>query len=239
MHALRNGITSSVRSLFTIVYPPLKAAAFVSTLPPNMKTATFAMGCFWHPDALFGCQKGVHRTRVGYTGGSLHNPTYRNLGDHTEAIDIDFDPEVISYEKLLKLFWKNHDSTETHKRQYRSVIFYRDDEQKSSAQESKKEMENNSSRPIVTTIEPFNKFYNAEDYHQKYYLQTHHVKLFISLGLKPNELVDSTIAAKLNGYVVGENTLDAFNSDAELRSLSPENRSYVEKMIARGKQAHC
>ncbi|GFS92303.1 hypothetical protein NPIL_374751 [Nephila pilipes] len=239
MHTLRNVFNSGARSLFTIVFPASKAVAFVSTLPPNMKTATFAMGCFWHPDALFGCQKGVHRTRVGYTGGTLHNPTYRNLGDHTEAIDIDFDPEVITYEKLLKLFWKNHDPTETHKRQYRSVIFYRDEEQKSLAQESKKEMENVFKNHIVTALEPFNKFYNAEDYHQKYYLQTHHTKLFNSLGLKPKDLVDSTIAAKLNGYVVGENTLDAFNSDSELLGLSPENRSYVEKMIARGKQTHC
>ncbi|GIY73248.1 hypothetical protein CDAR_572661 [Caerostris darwini] len=232
-------LITNATSLFSILVPSFRSSAYIGTQSLKMKTATFAMGCFWHPDALFGCQKGIYRTRVGYTGGTLHNPTYRNLGDHTEAIDIDYNPEIVSYENLLKLFWKNHDPIEPNKRQYRSVIFYRDDEEKGLASESKKEMEKVSKSPILTAIEPFNKFYNAEDYHQKYYLQTHHTKLFNSLGIKPKDLVDSTIAAKLNGYVVGENTIDSFHSDSELLNLSPENKSYVEKLIARGKQAHC
>ncbi|GBM97025.1 Peptide methionine sulfoxide reductase [Araneus ventricosus] len=237
MYTLQKILTTNARSLFSIFFPTYHAASTLHS--SNMKTATFAMGCFWHPDALFGCQKGVQRTRVGYTGGTLHNPTYRNLGDHTEAIDIDFDPEVISYEDLLELFWKNHDPTVPHKRQYRTAIFYRDEEQKALASESKKKKEKVFKNQILTAIEPFNKFYNAEDYHQKYYLQTHHTKLFNSLGIKPKDLVDSTIAAKLNGYVVGENTMEAFHFDCELLGLSPEYTAYVEKMIAKGKQAHC
>lgn len=75
------------------------------------KKATFAMGCFWGPDAYFGATKGVLRTRVGFTGGSKDGPAYKSLGDHTEAIEIDFDPSEISYESLLQLFWTNHDPT--------------------------------------------------------------------------------------------------------------------------------
>ncbi|CAL1278490.1 unnamed protein product [Larinioides sclopetarius] len=237
MFTLHKILTTNARSLFSIVFPVHHATAALHS--SNMKTATFAMGCFWHPDALFGCREGVQRTRVGYTGGTLHNPTYRNLGDHTEAIEIDYDPEILSYEDLLELFWKNHDPTVPHKRQYRSAIFYRDEEQKALASESKKAKEKVFKNQILTAVEPFNKFYNAEDYHQKYYLQTHHTKLFNSLGIKPKNLVDSTIAAKLNGYVVGENTMEAFHSDCELLGLSPEYTAYVEKMIAKGKQAHC
>ncbi|KAG8183611.1 hypothetical protein JTE90_025162 [Oedothorax gibbosus] len=204
-----------------------------------MKTATFAMGCFWHPDAMFGCQKGVYRTRVGYTSGSSTNPTYRNLSDHTEATEIDYDPTAITYVDLLKLYWKHQDPSVAHKRQYRMAIFYREEEEKDVATDMKKEIETKVGRQVSTSIEPFTKFYNAEDYHQKYYLQTHHVKVFKSLGIKQNELRDSPVAAKLNGYVVGENTIESFEEIVGLLGLSPESAEYVRKMIAKGKSAHC
>jgi len=204
----------------------------------NYKIATFAMGCFWHPDALFGCQKGVYRTRVGYTSGKKLNPTYRDLGDHTEAIEIDYNEEVIGYEDLLNLFWKNVDFSESHRRQYRSAIFFRNEEEEKLATESKNRVEKTLGKN-ATAIEPFQKLYPAEDYHQKYYLQTHHTKLFKSLKIQQKDLINSQIAAKLNGYVVGENTLDAFNAECENFGLSEENLEYVRQMIARGKQAHC
>jgi len=207
--------------------------------PKNFKIATFAMGCFWHPDAVFGCQKGVYRTRVGYTSGSKLNPTYRDLGDHTEATEIDYDEDILRYEDLLELFWKNIDSTDSHNRQYRSAIFYRDEEEKKLASESKNRVEKTLGKSVTTAIEPFQKFYPAEDYHQKYYLQTHHKKLFSSLGIAQKDLIHSQVAAKLNGFVVGENTVEAFNEECEKFGLSEENLDYVRKMIARGKQAHC
>lgn len=203
------------------------------------KTATFAMGCFWHPDAMFGCQKGVYHTRVGYTSGKKINPTYRDLGDHTEAVEIDFNEEVMTYEDLLKLFWKNIDSAGDFKRQYRSAIFFRNDEEEKLALDSKNQVEKAFGRNVKTSIEPFQKFYPAEDYHQKYYLQTHHEKLFKSLGIQQKDLMNSQLAAKLNGYIVGENTLDAFNAECENFGLSEENLNYVRQMVARGKQAHC
>lgn len=207
--------------------------------PVKFKTATFAMGCFWHPDALFGCQKGVYRTRVGYTSGKKLNPTYRDLGDHTEATEIDYNEDVIRYEDLLKLFWKNTDLSESSKRQYRSAIFYRDEEEQRVATESKKEAEKSFRKSVPTAIEPFEKFYPAEDYHQKYYLQTHHTKLFNGLGIRQKDLMNSQLAAKLNGYVVGENTVGAFNAECDKFGLLEENLDYVRKMIAKGKQAHC
>jgi len=169
------------------------------------KTATFGMGCFWGCDSLFGAQKGVIRTAVGYSGGQQPNPTYRNIMDHTEVIQIHFIPSEITYEKLLNLFWDHHEYglTTKIKTQYRSVIFYHSDEQKSKAEVSLQEMiPKVSPEVIITKIEPAGKFYPAEDYHQKYRLQMHK-DLCNSLGLNSELLQKSQIAAKVNGYLVG------------------------------------
>ncbi|XP_015930552.1 peptide methionine sulfoxide reductase MsrA [Parasteatoda tepidariorum] len=205
----------------------------------NLKTATFALGCFWHSDATFGCQKGVHFTRCGYTSGTLPNPTYRNLGDHTEAVEVDYDPTETNFKTLLNHFWNSHDPTELHKRQYRSAVFYRDSEEQNIACESKKEIEGKIGRSVATAIEAFDKFYNAEDYHQKYFLQTHHKALFKSLGIKQQDLVNSTLAAKLNGYIVGENSLEAFDAECKSLGLTADNIAYIRKEVAKGKQGHC
>uniref|UniRef100_A0A0K8SDE3 peptide-methionine (S)-S-oxide reductase n=1 Tax=Lygus hesperus TaxID=30085 RepID=A0A0K8SDE3_LYGHE len=116
------------------------------------KKATFAMACFWAPDALFGATPGVIKTRVGYCGGAKNNPTYRDLGDHTEAIDVDYDPNQITYEKLLELFWANHDPTARLKTQYTSFIFYHDEDQKAAAEKTMKEQEKTHKRPLVTVV---------------------------------------------------------------------------------------
>ncbi len=111
------------------------------------ETASFALGCFWNPDAQFGGLDGVIRTRVGYAGGEKENPTYQDLGNHTETTQIDYDSEEISYEELLEKFWEFHDYTEKKKDQYKSVIFYHDEEQKEKAEASKPE-------DAVTEIRP-------------------------------------------------------------------------------------
>jgi len=105
----------------------------------DVQKAVFGMECFWSPDALFGAQKGVIRTRVGYAGGEKKDPTYRDLGKHTETVLVEYNPEKISYDKLLELFWKNHDYNRKRKPQYASKIFYlkRRTERKK-AEESKK-----------------------------------------------------------------------------------------------------
>ena len=112
------------------------------------------------------------RTRVGYSGGDKENPTYHNLGDHTETIEIDFDPTVISYEDLLNVFWQEHDPTSLNwSRQYRNAVFYHSEEQKKLAEHYKAKLDGSGAfrAPIVTEISPYTSFYPAEQYHQDFY----------------------------------------------------------------------
>jgi peptide-methionine (S)-S-oxide reductase len=142
--------------------------------------ATFAAGCFWGVEAAFRQVPGVIDTAVGYTGGSLANPTYEDVctdrTGHAEAVEVEFDPSKVSYEKLLDVFWENHDPTTKNRQgpdvgtQYRSAIFFHDAEQERVASESKKRQEKSGKfrRPIVTEIVPEKEFWRAEDYHQRY-----------------------------------------------------------------------
>ena len=145
-----------------------------------MEKATFAAGCFWHVEAVFRQVPGVKATRVGYTGGTYENPTYKDVCSdttgHAEAVEVTYDPERVSYEDLLNVFWENHDPTTLNRQgpdfgsQYRSAIFVHDDEQKTAAIASRDELERSGrfKRPIVTEITPASEFYEAEDYHQQY-----------------------------------------------------------------------
>ena len=147
----------------------------------NYQKATFGAGCFWCVEAVFQRLKGVIAVESGYTGGHVENPTYKqvctgNTG-HAEVIQITFDPEQISYETLLEVLWSSHDPTTLNRQgndagtQYRSVIYYHDEQQKTIAEKSK-EQANNSGEfkdPIVTEISPLGTYYPAEDYHQNYY----------------------------------------------------------------------
>ncbi len=142
------------------------------------KKATFAAGCFWGVEAAFRETPGVLRTTVGYTGGFTKNPTYEQVCSHTtghaEAVEVEFDPDQISYEKLLDVFFGIHDPTQLNRQgpdigdQYRSAIFVHDDEQAAEAAASKDEHAKDFARPIVTEITPASTFYPAEDYHQRY-----------------------------------------------------------------------
>jgi peptide-methionine (S)-S-oxide reductase len=143
--------------------------------------ATLANGCFWCSEAIFKRLKGVKSVLPGYSGGIVENPSYEqvctgNTG-HTESIQIEFDPKIIPYEKILDVFWHTHDPTTLNKQgndigtQYRSAIFYHDEKQKEIAEKSKRDLENTGiyKNPIVTEITPFKNFYVAEDYHKNYY----------------------------------------------------------------------
>jgi len=142
------------------------------------KKATFAAGCFWGVEAAFRETPGVLATTVGYTGGSTKNPTYEQVCSHTtghaEAVEVEFDPDQISYEKLLDVFFSIHDPTQMNRQgpdigdQYRTAIFVHDDEQATEAEASKEEHAKDFARPIVTEITPATTFYPAEDYHQRY-----------------------------------------------------------------------
>ena len=145
-----------------------------------MEKATFAAGCFWGVEATFRSLPGVTATRVGYTGGSLSQPTYKQVctdrTGHAEAVEVTYDPEKVSYEELLKVFWENHDPTTLNRQgpdagaQYRSAIFYHTPAQEAGARASKQKLEATHaySRPIVTQIVPAVEFWEAEDYHQQY-----------------------------------------------------------------------
>ena len=145
-----------------------------------METATFAAGCFWGVESEFRRQNGVISTQVGYVGGKLENPTYHAVCSdrtgHAEAVEVKFDPALISYEKLLNLFWELHDPTTVNRQgpdvgsQYRSAIFFHSPEQEAIAKSSKESLQASGrySRPIATEITPASQFYRAEEYHQQY-----------------------------------------------------------------------
>lgn len=146
-----------------------------------IETATLAGGCFWCTEAVFKRLKGVSSVTSGYCGGKISKPSYEQVSTgqtgHAEAIQIRFDPKIISYEHLLDIFWATHDPTTLNKQgadvgnQYRSSIFYHNSEQKRVAEESKSKMEKSGklNSNIVTEIVPFEKFYTAEEYHQDFY----------------------------------------------------------------------
>lgn len=144
-----------------------------------METATIAGGCFWCTEAIFKRLKGVESVVSGYSGGQMENPTseeiYSGKTGHAETIQITFDPKIISYERILDVFWHLIDPTTLNKQgadvgtQYRSVIFYHNEEQKRIAEQSKKKAAALYKDPIVTKIEPFTGFFKAEDYHQNYF----------------------------------------------------------------------
>jgi len=140
--------------------------------------ATFAAGCFWGVEEAFRHLDGVLETTVGYTGGTVPTPTYRQVctGEtgHAEAVQVEFDSGKITYEKLLSAFWDCHDPTTLNRQgpdigtQYRSAIFYHDAAQEKIAQQSKADWQSQFDRPIITEIVPAGPFYKAEEYHQRY-----------------------------------------------------------------------
>ncbi|MFC1787262.1 peptide-methionine (S)-S-oxide reductase MsrA [Halobacteriota archaeon] len=142
------------------------------------KKATFGAGCFWHVEETFRKLRGVVNTAAGYMGGTIKNPTYEQVctdkTGYAEVVQIEYDPDEITYESLLDIFWSIHDPTQLNRQgpdigtQYRSVIFYHDDDQKNTAIKSKSEQEKKKKKRIVTEISKSTMFYKAEDYHQRY-----------------------------------------------------------------------
>ncbi|CAG2176663.1 unnamed protein product [Oppiella nova] len=189
-------------------------------------------------EAQYGCAPGVIRTRVGYTGGTTPNPTYHKLGDHTETIDIQYDPNVTTYEKILGMFWDNHSPTQCHKRQYMSAIFYHNPHQKQLAEESMKEMQKKYAKPIQTLILPSEVFYEAEDYHQKFMLRKHQ-NLVNSLGLSDKQLIGSHIAGRLNGYLGHFGTFEAFNKEVDVWGITSHQKDYVLEQMKSSDYGHC
>lgn len=159
---------------------PLYAVITRNKLKENLKKITLGGGCFWCTEAVFQRLKGVSHVESGYMGGQLPNPTYRDIctgnTGHAEIIQITYDPEIISLEQILEIFWTAHDPTTLNRQgadkgtQYRSVIFYESEEEKEIAEKSIKEVASQLySDPIVTELAPLTTYYPGEAYHQNYY----------------------------------------------------------------------
>ena len=148
--------------------------------------ATFAAGCFWHVEEIFRKTSGVKSTQVGYSDGATKNPTYEDVctdtTGHAEAVEVDYDPQEVSYEELLKIFWNNHNPTTLNRqgpdvgKQYRSAVFFHTPEQKKTAVEMKEKLNpiarEKFQSDIVTEIKPASDFYRAEEYHQQYFAKS-------------------------------------------------------------------
>lgn len=158
-----------------------KEAKVMTSSNAKLDTATFGTGCFWCTEAIFQQLEGVEKVTSGYSGGTVANPTYEQVCSkttgHAECLNIMYDPAKISFDELLEVFWQVHDPTTLNRQgadvgtQYRSVVFYHNEEQKAKAEKYKIELDKSGAwdNPIVTTLEPFKIFYPAEAYHQNYY----------------------------------------------------------------------
>jgi peptide-methionine (S)-S-oxide reductase len=176
----------------------------------------------------------VVRTRVGYAGGTKDAPTYHSLGDHTETIQIDYDPSQISYNDLLDIFWRNHNpSSRAWSKQYMAAVFYHNDEQKKLADESREREASKRKEEIQTKILPLTAFYRAEDYHQKYQLRRERnlLKEFKRIYPADGDFVDSTAAARVNGYLGGYGTSADLNTDLNRLGLSAEGSRYLHRIV--------
>jgi methionine-S-sulfoxide reductase len=172
----------------------------------------------------------VVRTRVGYTGGTTRNPTYHDLGDHTETLELDFDPAVTTYEQLLTAFWSSHDPARpVWSRQYMAAVFYHHPEQERLARETAARQKG----PVNTAILPAETFYLAEEYHQKYYLQSARPLMRELRQAYPDfrGIIHSTAATRVNGYLAGHGDLELLEAELPGLGLSPEAEERLRVVV--------
>ncbi|GAB4291562.1 MAG: hypothetical protein Kow0067_18220 [Coriobacteriia bacterium] len=176
---------------------------------------------------------GVIRTRVGYAGGTTPDPTYRRIGDHTETVQIDYDPATVGFEDLLDVFWTSHRPTSpAYSRQYASIIFPHDEKQRAAAEASRTRME--AVLGVVhTDIVPFTRFYVAEDYHQKYRLRGARALMaeFAEMYPDPADFRESTAAARVNGYLDGWGDTAALEAEIDGYGLSEDGQERLRDAV--------
>jgi methionine-S-sulfoxide reductase len=198
----------------------------------KMKTATFAMGCFWGPDVLFGGVEGVYKTKVGYAGGEMENPTYHNLGSHTETIQIEYDPNIISYNELLEIFFNNHNPfVKPYGSQYKSIVFYHDEKQKEIYNNYIKDFDNK--KTLYTELKKYDNFYLAEFYHQKYRLQGYNRLMSELRKIYPNDnnFINSTLVARMNYFVGTQKGRELFEKEKNKYGLNEETIDWLDSYI--------
>ena len=171
---------------------------------------------------------------MGYAGGLTPNPDYGHIGDHTEAVQIDYDPERISYADLLETFWNSHDPTGGQgSRQYMRAVFYHDERQRALALASLSTVQEQTHGPVSTRVVPLRSFTAAEDYHQKYMLKgdAELVREMVRIFPGKQDFVDSTAAARLNGYAGGYGTLEQLDKEIHRMGLSPRGRMRLDNLV--------
>lgn len=200
----------------------------------KLETATLALGWFWTPEAQLGLTDGIIKTRVGYAGGTKENPSYHNLGDHTEAIEVDFDPNIITYSEILDWYFSNPNTCRvSYSTQYDSIIFYRDENQKSIAVSKKEEYSEKYSIKLPVRVKAYEKFYLAENYHQKYYLQLVKDVFNEYKSIYPNliDFTNSTATMMVNSYIKGRGTIDMLKKDINKLGLSDKGKHTLLEIV--------
>ncbi|KEJ00771.1 methionine-S-sulfoxide reductase [Clostridium botulinum A2B7 92] len=199
-----------------------------------IKKAYFSMGCFWSVEALFDSLDGVVKTYVGYTGGNTLFPTYNSIGDHLETLEVYYDSSKIAFENLLTIFEKNHNYiVRPNLLQYYSAIFYNNENEKELCLDWKKNKKEELKTEVLTRISPIEKFYYAEFYHQKYYIQLEPV-IMSNLRSKfstGNDLISSPLCHKLNAYLAGYGSLKELNKEIEDFNLSEDAKNRLLSIV--------
>jgi peptide-methionine (S)-S-oxide reductase len=214
-----------------VMIPPIDA-----NRPAETEIATFALGWFWGADSRFGSLDGVISTQVGYAGGTKENPTYYSLGDHSETVRVEYDPTQISYQQLLDVFWASHSPNYPPvSQQYASIVFYHNEEQRRLAEETKQREQDAVGGEIYTEIIPATEFYLAEDYHQKYYLRQvpELIRDMSTIYPETIDLVASTAAARINGYLGGHGSLEVLEAQIDSFGLSAEGKAKLLEIASR------
>ncbi len=185
-------------------------------------------------EARFGLIPGVIRTRVGYGGGTTPTPDYRHIGDHTETVQVDFDPSRVTYQELLAIFWQSHaPTTRPRSRQYRKAVFYQNETQKHLALESKAALEKKTGKTVHTEIVPLGSFTLAENYHQKYLLKSEKELVREMRRIYPRDLdfINSTAVARLNGYAGGNGNREQLAREIDQLGLSEQGREILMRIV--------
>ncbi len=176
----------------------------------------------------------MYRTTVGYAGGSRPNPDYHNLGDHSEVVRIEFDPQQVSYAQLLEVFWESHEpNSVAYRRQYRNAVFTLDDAQRRVAEQSLKKVAEETDRDVHTAIEPAGTFYAAEAYHQKYMVRRAYGLLSEFQTIYPDDdaFAASTAVAKVNGYLGCNGQAETFEEEVGALGLSPQSQKWLVEYL--------
>ncbi|MFF2889686.1 peptide-methionine (S)-S-oxide reductase MsrA [Paenibacillus sp. NPDC057967] len=198
---------------------------------------TLGMGCFWSPEARFGAMPGVVRTRVGYAGGTTDKPIYREMGDHTECVQLEYDSDTVAFEELVAIFWERHQPVNINGykgKQYQSLLFYENESQRSAIDRVLLKRERSGLGRPETDIVPCSAFYAAEERHQKYYLKRYPQAIEALSTRYPTQpqLNDSTIAARLNGLAKGYTSMERIKNDIETWQISDAERSGILGLIS-------